>query len=103
MTYNPQNLNQCEIEKVRNPRKFIDGIMTSVGLIAAVSSVPQVIKIWQSGDVSGISLLTQLIALTALITWFFYGVYIKNKPLIITSSISAVILTVVVIQIITYT
>ena len=99
--YNPHNLNQCEIEKKRNPRGVIDSLMTGVGLVASISSVPQVIKIWETGDVAGISLLTQVIAFIAVFTWFFYGLYIKNKPLIITSFISTVILAVVVVQIVT--
>lgn len=100
--YNPQNLHLCEIEKKRNPRKIIDGIMTVIGGIASVSSIPQVLKIWQTGDIAGISLTTQLLALGAVISWFFYGFYIKNKPLAITSGLSILVLGTVVVQIFTY-
>lgn len=97
--YNPQNLHQCEIEKKRNPRKIIDNVMVVIGIIASFSSVPQAIKIWETGNISGISLATQLLALAAVISWFFYGIYIKNKPLMITSGLSTIILTIVVLQI----
>lgn len=97
--YNPQNLHECEVEKKRNPRKVIDALMTGIGGVASVSSIPQVIKIWQTGDVAGISLTTQLVALGAVISWFLYGLYIKNKPLAITSGLSILVLGIVVLQI----
>lgn len=100
--YNPQNLHECQKEKELNPRKYIDGAMTVIGAIASLSSIPQVIKIWQTGDVSGISLTTQLIALGAVISWCFYGIYIKNKPLAITSFMSVVVLGTVVVQMFWY-
>lgn len=96
--YNPQNLHECEIEKKRNSRKVIDTLMTGIGGIASVSSIPQVLKIWQTGDIAGISLTTQLVALGAVISWFFYGLYIRNKPLAITSGLSTLVLGTVVVQ-----
>lgn len=107
--YNPQNLHECEEEKLRIPahkkritRRVVDSAMTAVGLVASVSSVPQVIKIWQTGEVAGISLATYLIALGAVVAWFLYSLYIKNKPLLITSFVSTVVLSVVVVQILLY-
>ncbi|MEX0652210.1 MAG: SemiSWEET family transporter [Candidatus Paceibacterota bacterium] len=76
--------------------------MTVIGGIASVSSIPQVLKIWETGDVSGISLTTQLAALFAVCSWFLYGLYIKNKPLAITSGLSVLVLGTVVIQMFTY-
>lgn len=73
--------------------------MTTVGIVASVSSIPQALKIWETGNVSGISLTTQLVALFAVVCWFFYGLYIKNKPLYLTSGISAMILVIVALQI----
>lgn len=98
--YNPQNLHQCEVEKKRNPRKFVDNLMTTIGVIASVSSIPQAYKIWKTASVADISLTTQLIALFAVVSWFMYGLYIQNKPLIITSGLTTIILCIVVVQII---
>ncbi|MDE2078924.1 MAG: hypothetical protein KGI73_00905 [Patescibacteria group bacterium] len=97
--YNPQNLHECEVEKKRNPRGVIDTLMTGIGGIASVSSVPQVVKIWETHTVAGISLTTELLALGAVVAWFLYGLYIKNKPLWITSGLSILVLGTVVIQI----
>lgn len=100
--YNPQNVLQCEEEKQFNPRKYIDSLMTLIGGMASVSSVPQVLKIMQTGDVSGISVTTQVLALSAVIAWFLYGIYIKNKPLAITSGISTLVLGTVLVQLLIY-
>lgn len=100
--YNPQQLHECEKEKAVNPRKYVDGAMTAIGAVASLSSIPQVIKILQTGDVSGISLTTQLIALGAVSCWFLYGLYIKNKPLAITSLMSTIVLGTVVVQMFIY-
>ena len=102
MSYNPQNLYQCEVEKRKIKRKHVDTIMVVVGLFASVSSIPQAIKIFQTGDVAGISLLTQVIGLASVLAWFSYGFYIKNRPLVITTSVTAVVLFVVVVQILVY-
>jgi len=45
--YNPQNLNECEKEKKRNARKYVDTLMTGIGGVASASGVPQILKIWQ--------------------------------------------------------
>lgn len=100
--YNPLNLNECEKEKKKRPRKIIDGTMTLIGGIASVSSVPQILKIWSTGNISGISLTTQLLALGAVMSWFMYGIYLKNKPLTITSGLSILVLGTVVVQILVY-
>tara|TARA_Y100000310_G_scaffold323497_1_gene383891 strand:+ start:1845 stop:2165 length:321 start_codon:yes stop_codon:yes gene_type:complete len=100
--YNPQNLHECEIEKKKKRRAIVDTLMTIVGLIASVSSVPQIIKIWETGTVSGISLMTYAIAWGAVFAWFLYGAYIRNKPLMITSAISTLVLGIVIIQIFVY-
>jgi MtN3 and saliva related transmembrane protein len=100
--YNPANLNECEVEKKKNPRGFIDKVMIAVGIVASVSSIPQILKIFQEQTVEGISLTTQLLALASVLAWFFYGLYIKNRPLIVTTFVTAIILTIVVIQIFIY-
>lgn len=100
--YNPANLHECEKEKNKNPRAIIDTLMTLVGAVASVSSIPQILKIWSSHTVVGISLTTEFLAFFAVIIWFFYGMYIRNKPLMITSGLSSVVLATVIVQIFLY-
>lgn len=102
LMYNPKHLYECELEKRRNPRALIDGLMTFIGGVALISSLPQAVKIWQSANVSGISLTTHAIALVAVLAWFLYGLYIRNQPLALTSGVSSIVLFIVVIQILAY-
>jgi len=97
--YNPFQLSECEKEKKKYRRKSIDMSMTILGIVASLSSVPQVIKIAGNGNIEGVSLATQVIAPFSLVAWFSYGLYIKNYPLVITSTITILILSVVVTQI----
>lgn len=76
--------------------------MTVIGGVASLSSVPQIIKIWETGNITGISLTTYLVSFGTVCTWLLYGVYIKNKPLTVTSSISAVVIGVVIVQLLMY-
>lgn len=100
--YNPFHLHQCEKEKQRRPRRIIDNLMMLVGVIASLSSAPQLIKNWQIHDASGVSLITYFIALVSVAAWFLYGLYIKNRPLIYTSALSIVIISGVIWQILIY-
>ena len=97
--YNPANLNECEKEKMVERRKVADRIMIFVGLVAALSSLPQVIKILETGDVSGISLTTYILSTGAVIAWLLYGIYIKNRPLIYTTVLTTIINSAVILQI----
>ena len=100
--YNPANLSECEKEKKIKRRRIADGVMIGIGVMASFSSLPQVLKIFQTGSIEGISLLTQFLALFAVIAWFIYGSYIKNKPLIITTAVTILILGTVVVQMLIY-
>ena len=105
--YNPHGLKECDKERRQktgkgSARRAVDTAMTAIGGIASVSSIPQVIKIWETGSVAGISLTTQLIALFAVVSWFLYGMYIKNKPLAIASGSSVLVLGTVVLQMFYY-
>lgn len=101
--YNPSNMYQCQKEqeekrqidskKLPPHRRRDDRIMLAIGMVASFSSLPQIIKIFQTKTVVGISLTTQLFALASVVAWFIYGVHIKNKPLAITTFITIIILT----------
>lgn len=110
--YNPANLNECERERLEaatasyrglpKSRRWADRTMLVIGGIASLSSLPQVIKIFETQTVEGLSLSTQIIALGAVVAWFTYGIYIKNRPLVITTAITIIILVIVVVQVFVY-
>ena len=102
MHHNPQHTHEHQKHRTRGHHHFADKLMTVIGVVASFASVPQVYKIWTEQTVEGISLTTHIIALVAVFSWFLYSTHIKNRPLMITSSISTIILAIVVIQIFIY-
>jgi len=84
--YNPANLYECEKVKFmrlknhpKDVRRMADTAMTGIGLVASVSNVPQVIKIFETGTVAGVSLTTQLLAFGTIVAWFFYSILKINR------------------------
>lgn len=84
-------------ELPKGRRKF-DAVMTWVASLAAISNLPQAIKIFQTRSAEDISLGAYGIAIVALLFWTPYGFYIKSKPIILGSSISLILSLAVVLQ-----
>jgi uncharacterized protein with PQ loop repeat len=76
--------------------------MVGLGVLSAFSSLPQVIQNYKTHSASGVSLITYIISIITIISWLAYGMYIKNKPLIYTSTVSSAINLIVIVQIILY-
>ncbi len=72
-------------------------IGTVAGFLTSLSSLPQLIKIFRTEDVSGISLGSYLILLVALVLWVIYGRSTRNNTIIlwnlVTLSLVVVIIT----------
>lgn len=64
-------------------RARFDRAIVLLGLINVVATVPQILQIWQTGDGSGVSILTwaYYVIFTAIL--LFYSISIKSKPMII--------------------
>ena len=52
---------------------------------SAISAIPQAIKVIRTRDITGISFTTWLIGFLATISWFSYGIYLSDIPLIVTN------------------
>lgn len=83
-----QLAHEKHFEGLPSGRRKFDTVMTWVASLAAISNLPQVFKIWQTGSAEDISFLTYGIAITALVFWVAYGFYIKSRPIILGSTIS---------------
>lgn len=66
-----------------NWRVQFDKFIVILGVINVVATIPQLTQMWQSGDASGVSILTwtYYVIFTAIL--LFYAVSIKAKPMII--------------------
>lgn len=56
----------------------------------AVSFLPQAIKTVKTRETTGLSLLTYLFLFLGSLSWFIYGVYLTDYPLMITNSLTTV-------------
>ncbi|MBP8626012.1 MAG: SemiSWEET transporter [Syntrophorhabdaceae bacterium] len=66
-----------------------------IGFIAAFfttfSMMPQVIRIWRLKEARDISLWMPIMILIGSVLWLIYGIMIKQMPVIIANSVSALI------------
>jgi len=68
-----------------NPKiKFLDDILLVVAVIGPLVTIPQIIQIFTTQDVRGLSPITWGMYALFNILWLIYGVVHKEKPLIIT-------------------
>ena len=56
----------------------------------AVSFLPQAIKTVRTRETAGLSLLTYLFLFLGSLSWFIYGLYLTEYPLMVTNSLTTV-------------
>jgi len=56
----------------------------------AVSFLPQAIKTVRTRETAGLSLLTYLFLFLGSLSWFIYGIYLSDYPLMVTNSLTTV-------------
>ena len=73
-------------EKYPHPNKwknFVDKLVYVVGIISLIMTIPQVTIIWLEQNASGVSILSWMSYLLAVIVWILYGILHKEKPIIV--------------------
>ena len=56
----------------------------------AVSFLPQAVKTVRTRETAGLSLLTYLFLFLGSLSWFIYGFYLTDYPLMITNSLTTI-------------
>jgi uncharacterized protein with PQ loop repeat len=91
---------------LRNRQKLqnylLDKAVMTIAFIEPLTTFGQIFQIWKHKNVSGNSLFTWSFFAVSAIIWLFYGIKLKNKPLIISSFLWVVTETIVVAQILYY-
>lgn len=67
--------------------KFLIGI--TAGILTAVSAIPQVIKVIKTKDVKSVSPFMFVVLLCGNGLWCYYGILLKDLPIITTNGFSA--------------
>ena len=74
-------------------------LINIAGLLAAalttISFLPQVIKIVKTKHTKDISLLMYIIFMAGVLLWLFYGILLKEPPIIIGNGITLILLMIV--------
>ncbi len=65
-------------------KRLIDNVIYPIGIISPIVSFPQLLEVWVSKNVSGLSLFTWTSWAFFDIFWLIYGIAHKQKPIIIT-------------------
>lgn len=83
-------------------KRFVDRIILAVAVISPLMTLPQVFKIWYYQSAAGVSLITWASYLIFAVVWFSYGIFHKNKPIIVSSFLWFIVKLMVVIGIVRY-
>ncbi len=62
------------------------------GFLTTVAYVPEVIKVFNTKDTKGISLIWLFTMLTGALLWLYYGVLIASIPVIAANGVSALLI-----------
>ena len=80
--YNPHRRD----EQNRHPQNhFADKLIYPVALIAPIMTIPQLLTVWIQRESQGVSLLTWCAYTAVSGIWIIYGLYHKEKPIILTN------------------
>lgn len=80
----------------------LDIIIYPVAVLAPVALLPQVVQLYVTKDASSLALPTWLVLGLLNLVWFYYGLVHKERPIIITNAMLAVLNFAVVVGILLY-
>jgi len=84
-------------------RKYvIDALVFFIGGVGPIFSIPQLLKVWDEKDTSGLSIITWGAYFVFSCIWLAYGIIYKEKPIIFANSFYVLINAFVVIGIILF-
>ena len=72
-------------------KRFLDRLMYSVGVLAPLALMPQVISIYVDHEKQGVSLETWVLLAVFNVLWVVYGIVHKDKPIIITHTLFTIL------------
>lgn len=82
--------------------RFLDYLIYFAAPFSVLVFVPQLLKIWQEKNISGVSLLSWVGLLGNDIFWLIYGIVHKQKPIIFINIIGAIVAALIVFGILKY-
>jgi MtN3 and saliva related transmembrane protein len=77
---------RIHLHQYPHPRKSIrmyDLFMYGVVIVAPITNVPQLLKVWVDHDATGVSLVSWILFSFISVTWFVYGIIHKDKHILV--------------------
>ncbi len=81
------NVDKEKHEKLHEKKyvRFIDGAVFIVAFVGPLTTAPQVFRIFHTQNAEGVSVLTWFLYILVQAVWLLYGIFHKNKPIIISN------------------
>lgn len=102
----PANAHKVHTHKKQSQKtqttKIIDRICTVFAVFMPATSIPQAVQIYQTQDVSGLSLATWILYIIGVIPFLLYGIVHREKQLIILNALWLLMSTIIVVGILIY-
>jgi len=73
------------------PLTSLDSLGFVAGALTTAAFLPQVLKSWQTRDLSGISLRMYSLFTAGVALWLLYGIALANRPIILWNLITLVL------------
>lgn len=80
---------RARLKRLTNKQKkiLIQRAVLLVAIIEPLMTIPQIYEVWAKHQVAGVSLWTWSMYIGAAVIWLLYGFQLKDKPLIISSTL----------------
>ena len=72
---------------IKRKKSFIDRAVLAIAIVEPLMTIPQIYQIWSTHNAQGVSLLSWLFYMLAAAVWLVYGIKIRDKPIILSSSL----------------
>ena len=86
----------------KHKKTLIGHLVLIVAIIAPIMTLPQIYNIWVNHLTEGVSVATWSLYVGSAFIWLMYGVQLKDKPLIISSTLWVIFESAVVIGVLLY-
>lgn len=98
----PKNAEKFQLIHSKKSVKILDRWVLAVGILAPLTTLPQVIQILQTHDASGVSILTWVLFVVMGLFWLAYGYAHEEKPIIVTNYLWIIVEVLVIVLTIIY-
>ncbi len=72
-------------------KRFYDKFIYVIVVIAPITNIPQLLRVWTEKDVSGVSSLSWFLFSGISVTWLIYGILHKDKHILLMNALLMIV------------